>query len=69
VGLLDFFRRRAASDASVASETQLDAGRPESAETPPEALPGQNAEGPPVGASDPAFLPGEDADESLDERK
>ena len=69
MGLLDFFRRRAGADAGVAGETQLGAGRPESAETPSEALPGQSAEGPPVGASDPGFLPGEDADESLDERK
>ncbi len=69
MGLLDFFRRRAATDAAVAGETQLDAGRPESAETTSEAPPGQSAEGPPVGASDPGSLSGEDADEFLGGRK
>ncbi len=69
MGLLDFFRRRAGADADVAGETQLDAGRPEAAETRADALPGQSAEGPPAGASDPGFLPGEDADASRGGRK
>ena len=63
MGLLDWFRRRGASDPD---DPQADAG---GGESPPEdrahgpGVPaGSAAEGPPVGVSDPGSLTGEDAD-------
>jgi hypothetical protein len=64
MGLLDWFRRRGASEPS---DPDADAG---GAESPAEdrahgvgVPPGSPAEGPPVGVSDPGALTGDDADE------
>ena len=63
MGLLDFFRRKGASEPGA---TDVTAG---GAESPPEERghgvgvpPGSAAEGPPVGVSDPGALTGDDAE-------
>ena len=64
MGLLDWFRRRGASEPGAAD---VDVG---GADSPPDERahgigvpPGSVAEGPPAGVSDPGSLTGEDADE------
>ena len=64
MGLLDFFRRRGASEPG---DPDANAGGAESSPTERAhgvgVPPGAAAEGPPVGVSDPGSLTGDDADE------
>ena len=64
MGLLDFFRRRGASDpgdpaADAGGAESLPDDRAHGVGVPP----GSTSEGPPVGVSDPGSITGDDADE------
>lgn len=65
MGLLDFFRRRGASEPGSSDVTAGGAEEPadERAHAAHAPVAGLPAEGPPVGTGDPGSLTGEDADE------
>ena len=64
MGLLDFFRRRGASEPGAAEATAAGADLPPDDRAHGAGVPaGSAAEGPPVGVSDPGSLTGDDAEE------
>ena len=65
MGLLDFFRRRGASEpsATVATAGGADAAPDERGHAKHAPSAGSPAEGPPAGMSDPGALTGDDADD------